>query len=562
MRNVVIMLVLVVLLGGFWYFHDVKGLKDKNEETARIERVFPEFKALDVSSVTWSNGKSDKDTIRCFRRVEPGWVVEFPDKVQMRVDVPSLNSACEDLSRMARVALISEKPSQKDLAQYGLDKPLHRIQIDFKNKDGAASKAVMFIGKPLFDDSGSYARMESAAGDAPVIAVPGKFITFFMTPLAELRESSLLTFSCAKVRKVKFTSYEGTNPGSFTLEAEEQKSADASEGKSGLSKMFGGGEEEEAKSEDPEGRDLEEPESSKLDWYVSGNGVEGRVSADANTCSEFLWNLQSAKISQYFLHNDASRVKPRRARFEFTIDGMKEPIVYELGQIDTAKGIVCASRSNPQEYFSFQYKDIPDAMQVLFGKRAPDFVDRHLARKSIEDVQRLEAGVVSKRAEGDYVVEAIRVKGGWDVKKPNPAINSEARRLEIVDKLLYDALDLQWVIKERAKSGEAGKAEKAAWIKLYDGKSREPIYSADICREGDDRCVVYADGFKMVLSSDPRDSWIQAAEDLFGGSKDDKKAVENKNSGSAGSGESAKTDTPSAQSVQTPSAGNAAASNK
>ena len=194
MRSVITMLIVVLLLGGFWYFHDIRGSEQKREEQRLTERVFPEFASKDV-------------------RQNIGWVVEMGEN-KFRADGAKLNGLADSVAELSRQEVILEKPDQKALAQFGLDKPTHRLVVEYTDKSGHDGKATLFVGKPLIDDSGSYARLEGK--DTPVLSIVGGFIPTFMSMLDELRERNLFAFSPSKIRSLRYESYEGAQPGTFT----------------------------------------------------------------------------------------------------------------------------------------------------------------------------------------------------------------------------------------------------------------------------------------------------------------------------------------------------------
>ncbi len=550
MRRLIAMLIVVLLLGGFWYFHDIKGSEQKRE-TERIEsRVFPDFKSEDIQSITWSDGAQTPETVRHFIRLETGWAVELPGKLVVRVDSGRFKGMCRSVAELSKIETICEAPKPEDLKVYGLDKPLHRMTLEYKDAQGKVNKATLVMGNELLDSSGSYARLEKRGENTPVLAVSGVFITDFMSTMAELREKRFFTFSPSRIRSFKYTSYEGTKPGSFTLTVEPK------EKKEEKGSFLGLGKKEVSKQEqNPENAaENEEQASMATDsrWYVTDNsstGKQERVLADLRTCNNFIWDLQSLDVASFLLPTDQKDFGKVRARFEISIDGAKQPFTYEFGQaVRGRKNCIYAKRTYPEEYFILDYGDkaTADSLRLLFGKRFDNFVDRHLASTAAEDVQHFIVSTNSKRPQGAFVVEAQRVSNGWKLIKPEHSINNEGKKLETVNDLLYGLLDLEWAIKEPAAKDAASKAEVLASFKLY-GANNEILADVSVCADGPDRYAVYTkDGQKLTLHKDPRIDWIKACEKLESGTTSEERQeasaqTENKQTTSAGQTEGADT---------------------
>ena len=517
MRSVITMLIVVVLLGGFWYFHDIRGSEQKREEQRLTERVFPEFASQDIKAMVWSDGAATPDTVRRFVRQNLGWIVEIGDN-KFRADGAKLNGLAESVAELSRQEVILDKPNQEALAQFGLDKPKHRLVVEYTDKNGQNGQATLFVGQSLIDDSGSYARLEGK--DTPVVSVVGGFIPTFMSMLDDLRERNLFAFSPAKIRTLRYESYEGAQPGSFTLKVKREPKATDKESKSSF---FGWGEDKANKAEGQNSQDGFENEMSENDqesadakWYISDPKLEGgkEIRADLRTCNDFVWSLQGLQVNKFLYPDDTTPIQAK-SRLTVEVEGIKEPFIFIFGQpVRGRSGLFYASRNQPDERFWLDCKSLEEGLKLLTGKRSLDFIDRHVVDVSLDEVQRFEVSVASKRSEGPYKVTAERSKSGWNISLPSPAVEDKAKQLEIADNLLYNLVDLQWESK-LDKAATAAKQDPIASFKLYAGEKDKVTAEVQIFQnDKKEFWLRLSDGSEVRLAKDPRYAWIKACEDL------------------------------------------------
>ena len=517
MRSVITMLIVVVLLGGFWYFHDIRGSEQKREEQRLTERVFPEFASKDIKAMVWSDGAVTSETVRRFVRQDLGWTIEIGEN-KFRADGAKLNELADSIASLSRQEVILEKPSQESLAQFGLDKPLHRLVVEYTDKSGQVAKATLFIGKLLIDDSGSYARLEGK--DAPVLSIVGGFIPTFMSLLDELRESNLFAFSPSQIRTLHYESYEGAQPGSFTLKVKKEPKAADEDKKSSL---FSWGEDKEKSTQNKSSEDNfsaemsdDSQEMADAKWYVSDTKLEGgkEILADLRACNDFIWSLQGLKVSRFIYPDDTTTIQAK-SRLTIEVEGVKEPFVFVFGQPSRRQvGAFYASRTNPDERFLLDCKSVEEGLKLLTGKRSSDFIDRHVANVSLDEVQRFEVSVASKRSEGPYKVVAERSKSGWNIITPSASIEDAAKKLEVADTLLYSLVDLQWETK-LPKAEAAAKQEPVASFKLYTDTKDKAAVDVQIYENSQKQFWLrLQDGTKVSVAKDPRYAWIKACEGL------------------------------------------------
>ncbi|MGM9998477.1 MAG: DUF4340 domain-containing protein [Candidatus Bruticola sp.] len=519
MRSVITMLIVVILLGGFWYFHDIRGSEKSREEQRLSDRVFPQFESKDVKAMVWSDGAADPETVRRFVRQDIGWTIELGD-YNVRADGAKLNELAETAANLSRQETIAENPTADSLAQYGLDKPLHRFVVEYAGPDGKVAKTTLLLGNMLIDDSGSYARLETPGGQAPVLAVPGGFITVFMSMLDDLREHNLFAFSPERIRMLRYESCEPSQPGSFTLKVKSNPKAEKEKSSSFFSwgskeSQTGNGSFENEMNEDAAPKDLK--------WYVSDPQTEGGrdIAADLRLCNTFIWALQDLKVKKFLYHDDTTPFKVK-ARLTIEIEGRKEPFVYEFAQaVPHENNIIYALRTNPDERLMLECSDLAEVFKLLVGRQSSEFLDRHVASISLNDVQRFEVVVPAKRSGGAYKTVAKRSKSGWSILQPSPSIENEGKKLEIADALLYSLIDLQWEKKLADSNKNTGakspKGTEIASYKLYTDSADGAAPAADIHIYEDGQgsyFVRLTDGTEASLAKDPRYDWIKACEKL------------------------------------------------
>ena len=490
MRNFVSMLVLVLVLMAFLYFHDIRGTEKKEEAEKEASAILSTgIAAVDIKSIDWKVLGKGKDGEVNFKRWDVGWVATFPDKTQMRIKSSTMSELCHSLVNMNKM----EKPDKKALAQYGLDKPLFSIDIHYE-KDGQKLERGLILGDRAVDDSGSYALIKGQ--EDAVLEVPSQFISTLITPYNEMREDLLFSFSPARIKNMTYISKEGTNPGAFSLEVRQ-----SSEPKGELEK-------------DIYGEEIEDDKGSR--WYVSTDAKKEFVLADVRKCNDFIWSWQNARITRFLPSSAKDKLGKIRAEYKFKVKDCKEELRVEIGQPVPGKpSQVYAHRNYPDEYFELDYSKVRDGAKLFFGKRGDEFVDRHIDIWDIEDVQRFTVEVLSNKKEGNYKVSASRINSGWKITSPSKLMENEAKRLEIVDKLLYDIAGIEW--KEKVDNLEGKIVASAELYGEKDKDKNEKVLSSFKVYESKDGKTYFAkdaQGKCLILTADPRSKWIKACENL------------------------------------------------
>ena len=486
------MLILVLILGGFWYFHDIRGGERKLEEETAQKRVFVPINPQEFISIVWSDGQETEDSRTVYQKDGIGWLALLPNGHKVRIDSAIFSGLVHSLADLSMVEKIMDAPPAASLAQFCLDKPKYKLVLNYR-RDGKEEKSVLVLGAEAEDESGYYAY----TGEKPeaVIEVPGDFVKTLSMPLTELIEKDFLPAAPGKLVKLKYDSYEGSRPDWFELSLHRSRDGKTSE----------------AADEDSE------PDISSSDkWFISDRSGE-TTAADMTKTNDFIWSLRNLKVSRYLHPDEKNKLGKLRGRYFVTLGKNKGDMILEFGAgVPGKKDTLYAHRTNPDEYMEVDYSALAGGLKSLLGLRFDDLTDKHIAVFSMEDVQKFSVRVESKRSEGAFETEARRIKGGWEVIKPEKSISNEAKVNSAAEDLLYSLADLQW--KEKLEVKEPDKLPAVAEARLSleggdNGGSREFVIRELSAEEG--RYIV-ADksGKSLLLANDPRSLWIKAYEQL------------------------------------------------
>lgn len=492
------MLILVLILGGFWYFHDIRGGERRLEEETAQKQVFARISPQDFISIVWSDGQESKDSRVVYQKDAIGWLALLPDGHKVRMDSAIFSGLSQNLADLSMVEKIMDAPSAAALPQFGLDKPKFKMVLNYR-RDGKDEKSVLFLGGEAEDESGFYAY----AGEKPetVIEVPGDFAKTLNMPFTELIEKNFLPVAPGKMVKLKYDSYEGSRPGWFELSLHRNRTAGDAE-----AAAEGG----ESVAEDSE------PDISGSDrWFVSNQSGETSA-ADMTKTNDFIWSLRNLKVSRYMHPDEKNKLGRIRGRYSVALGKGRGSMTLEFGAAAPGKkDTLYARRTDPDEYMEVDYSALPGGLKSLLGLRADDFTDKHIAVFSMEDVQKFSVRVESKRAEGAFETEARRIKGGWEVIKPEKAISNEGKINSAVEDLLYSLADLQW--KEKLEVSSPERLPVIASTKLtLEGENAESLdfVIRELSAADNKYVVIDKSGKGLLLADDPRSHWIKAYEQL------------------------------------------------
>lgn len=420
-RGTLIMLLLVLGLGAFWYLHDVRGGQQREEAKTTEERLFPKLEEDQVASLRLEDLRTAGKPPLVLEKAEGRWILEGEQEfLAAQAEVEGLAS---QVAALKRESVIAEAPAAAALGQYGLDKPHYRLEI---GTSGAGKPHALLLGDKTPDESGYYAR----SGDqGPVVEVASSFMGTLEKPLDELREKSPLALEPSDVTRIVLKPARGAE----IVLVREEKSADAASGSG--------------------------PETLER-WRLE---APLQAPADPRKVSDFLWAWKGLQAGRFLKASEKVDFSRPVLRIELTGSGSTRPIALEVGPPVAVKpGMVYLRRSSPAETMVVE---LGEKQAELVGRRAEDFEDRHLLSFTEDEVDRISLNLQGK------LLEARRIRGGWDVTRPARPVKDESARNTAISDLLYSMKDLEWTSRGGPEAPKAIQAPRAS-LSLHDKEGK------------------------------------------------------------------------------------------
>jgi hypothetical protein len=151
-KTTLILILLALGLGGFVYFHEIKGKNQQAEIKIQNQKIFA-FTADDVQSLTI---KIKETTLQLERRntsEKPQWEIKSPISALANDAIVSYLMDLLVKGKSERTVLISSA----ELSEFGLDKPVATIDIKLKNQESHQ----LILGKGNFNNQFLYAQADS-----------------------------------------------------------------------------------------------------------------------------------------------------------------------------------------------------------------------------------------------------------------------------------------------------------------------------------------------------------------------------------------------------------------
>ena len=151
-KTTLILILLALGLGGFVYFHEIKGKNQQTEIKIQNQKIFA-FTADDVQSLTI---KIKETTLQLERRntsEKPQWEIKSPISALANDAIVSYLMDLLVKGKSERTVLISSA----ELSEFGLDKPVATIDIKLKNQESHQ----LILGKGNFNNQFLYAQADS-----------------------------------------------------------------------------------------------------------------------------------------------------------------------------------------------------------------------------------------------------------------------------------------------------------------------------------------------------------------------------------------------------------------
>ncbi len=151
-KTTLILILLALGLGGFVYFHEIKGKNQQAEIKIQNQKIFA-FTADDVQSLTI---KIKETTLQLERRntsEKPQWEIKSPISALANDAIVSYLMDLLVNGKSERTVLISSA----ELSEFALDKPVATIDIKLKNQQSHQ----LILGKGDFNNQFLYAQSDS-----------------------------------------------------------------------------------------------------------------------------------------------------------------------------------------------------------------------------------------------------------------------------------------------------------------------------------------------------------------------------------------------------------------
>ncbi|MFN6464470.1 MAG: DUF4340 domain-containing protein [Nostoc sp. DedVER02] len=181
-RTTLILILLMLGLGAFVYFHEIRGAAVREETKEQKQKIFS-FAADDVQSLTV---KTKKLTLNLERNPEPSnpkWVIKSPISGPAN---DAIVSYLMDLLVKGNSDRTLSTPA-KELGQFALDQPPATINITLKNRQSHQ----LILGKSNFNGRFLYAQADPAAkpdGNINVLLVSTDFANAVNRDLSEWQQ--------------------------------------------------------------------------------------------------------------------------------------------------------------------------------------------------------------------------------------------------------------------------------------------------------------------------------------------------------------------------------------
>ncbi len=321
------LVVVAVLLAGFYYWYEVKGGEQRKAAEEAAQRIF-QLKKDAVEAVTIKRGN---EAIKLTKDATEGWMLTEP--VRAKAEQRTVDEVLDGLVEGKRDKVVAEQAS--DLADFGLKEPSLVVEATVKD---VATPTVLQFGAHTPTMNGYYAR---EGEQLKVLMVPTSLQSKFDKTVFNLRDKTVLALDQTQVKRVE-------------VHHDDQLIAVESEGDKG--------------------------------WKMVAP-LEAR--ADKTKVNDLVSALNAAKVKEFSEETSQDLAKyglnPPRWRLTFFIGDDRAEKSLLLGDEDTAKNGLNAKRGAMDAVFLVESK-----LLEKLPKEASDWRDRTLMAFKRDDVERVE----------------------------------------------------------------------------------------------------------------------------------------------------------------------------
>lgn len=187
-RNTLIMALVLLVLGGFVYFYEIRGRAEREAAEERAAKIVA-FETDQVVRVTLS---SADQRLVVARSADDGWRLEEP--VQQLADATAVDDVLQSLQTAEHERVVAENP--EDPATYGLAEPDMTVVLELE--DGTEHTVEIGGGTPVGQNV--YARR---SGEPEVYITPASLKDDLSVELFDLRDKSILTFEEGEIQRLE-----------------------------------------------------------------------------------------------------------------------------------------------------------------------------------------------------------------------------------------------------------------------------------------------------------------------------------------------------------------------
>lgn len=467
-RGQAFMGVVVVALGGFYYWHDVVGKPKREEAETKQKRLFPDVKRADLTGLTVERLKelgTNKPYKRVISKKHGLWVLEEEKDLEV-LNTLSMGATTKGIVEVQRALKMTESPGdQLKPSEFGLEKPSYRLEL--KCKDGKSH--TLLIGDKMPDGNGYYVQ----ADNGPIEAVGATWPDLLEGPTDKMRETSAVPYELSKISRVNFTLPDGKK-----VETTLAKPREKEKGKEELDDGI-------------EITDLNE------EWKQTSPVA---AVADPRKIRDFLQLWKGAKHNRFLHPQEKIDFSKPALRIEATVDGETEPYVMEVGPVvPNQPNMRYLRRLNPDETMVVEMNN-PKLMDV----GVESFEQRHLAAFEGDDVKKVEIKIK------DLDVVASRSDQDWSVSKPSKPVGDQNNWNNAINDLVFEIKSTEWKSKSSGTLSPVGKFD------LLD-KDGKKLLSFSLGQESGKGRLAQVEGSKdiVVLEPDPLSKWESISKRLL-----------------------------------------------
>lgn len=187
-KKTLILVLLALGLGGFVYFHEIRGATQREEARENQQQIFS-FTENDVQAITVKTPKLTVSLERNAQADNPKWLLKSP------VSEPANDAIVSYLMDLLVAGKSEASPKMartfttpaNQVAEFGLDKPQATININLKNQ----KTHQLILGKPDFNNQFVYAQADPSTqpnGNVNVLLVSTNFQNAVNRELSEWKQ--------------------------------------------------------------------------------------------------------------------------------------------------------------------------------------------------------------------------------------------------------------------------------------------------------------------------------------------------------------------------------------